>query len=222
MPFCSMATIKTAEPMVLPPIARDGAGHAATAADTRHCVRSRTTPGAANQNCYAHHVNRGVGLKFCRSLQATKAIARQAAAMRRHLSQRATNVYQHKGKNAQVLQRGRLTLKCQLVHLEPRGKPRRRCLCSSALRVYKRTYRTRQPICVNKSGSPTPWTGVGLSVVTGRVALRLLAVALSRDPVPVVPRTRGQVSVLCGKRTAVQNASDRTICRPQLSDCFAR
>ena len=119
----SMATIKAAEPTVLPPIARDGAGHAATAADTRHCVTARTTPGVAKQNYCAHHVNRGVGLKFCRSLQATKAIARQAAAMRRHLSQRATTVYQRKGKNAPVLQRGRLTTKCPLVALEPPIKP---------------------------------------------------------------------------------------------------
>ena len=33
------------------------------------------------------------------------------------------------------------------------------------------------------------------------LALRLLSVALSRDPVPVVPpRTRGQVCVLCSAR----------------------
>ena len=45
------------------------------------------------------------------------------------------------------------------------------------------------------------------------LALRLLAVALSRDPVPVAPpRGRGQVCVLCGarKRTVVQmHASGR-------------
>ena len=44
------------------------------------------------------------------------------------------------------------------------------------------------------------------------LALRLLSVALSRDPVPVVPRTRGHLCVMCGarKRSVVQmNATGR-------------